>query len=71
VYTTLLLSLYILDTVEAGVLLAMGSAYLNLHQLRYLIPSDNYMKGRATLGCGLRALLSTVAGEHLYGLGLG
>jgi hypothetical protein len=31
VYTTLLLSLYILDTVEAGILLAIGSAYLNLH----------------------------------------
>ena len=48
-YATLLLSLYILDTVEAGVFLAMGSAYLNLHQLRYLISSDNYMKGRAIL----------------------
>ena len=71
VYTTLLLVLYILDTVEASVLLAMGSAYLNLHQLRYLISSDNYMEGRATLGCVLRALLRTVAGEHLYGLGLG
>jgi hypothetical protein len=71
VYTTLLLILYILDTVEASILLAMGSAYLNLHQLRYLISSDNYMEGRATLGCVLRALLRTVAGEHLYGLGLG
>ena len=31
-YTTLLLVLYILDTVEAsGVLLAIGSAYLNLY----------------------------------------
>jgi hypothetical protein len=31
VYATLLLSLYTLDTVEASILLAMGSAYLNLH----------------------------------------
>jgi hypothetical protein len=31
VYATLLLSLYILDTIEAGVLLAIGSAYLNLY----------------------------------------
>jgi len=31
VYATLLLSLYILDTVEAGILLAMRLAYLNLH----------------------------------------
>jgi hypothetical protein len=31
VYTILLLSLYILDTIEAGVLLAIGSAYLNLY----------------------------------------
>jgi hypothetical protein len=31
VYTTLLIFLYILDTVEASVLLAMGSAYLNLY----------------------------------------
>jgi hypothetical protein len=31
VYTTLLLSLYILDTIEAGILLAIGSVYLNLY----------------------------------------
>jgi hypothetical protein len=31
VYTTLLLFLYILDTIEASILLAMGSVYLNLY----------------------------------------
>jgi hypothetical protein len=31
VYITLLLVLYILDTIEASILLAIGLAYLNLY----------------------------------------
>jgi len=42
-----ILFLCILDTVGARILLAMGSAYLNLHQLGYLISSDNYYRGQS------------------------